>query len=302
VARPSFQADDACGPRRARQRGAVRFAGSSGPATGGVSRVGVLRRGLLAATLLVSLGACSGMGPPAAPSAQLVTASDQTNIQRRAQIRLQLAISYYEQNQLVVALDEVKQSLAIDPTSVDALGVRALIYMEMQETKLADESFQAALKLAPDNPDLVNNYGWFLCQNNRPKESIAYFDKALATRGFQSPVKALNNAGACYLKLRDDEAALAYLQRAMMLEPRNQETNANLARLYLARNDTERARFYSGNMLRSDNLSAASVWVGIKVSRQVGDTDAAASLANQLRRNHSTSREYGLLMRGAFNE
>ncbi|MGI4848271.1 MAG: type IV pilus biogenesis/stability protein PilW [Janthinobacterium lividum] len=260
----------------------------------------------LALPLLGVLGACAGAGGgkavQSAPSEQLATASDQTEVQRRSLIRLQLAIGYYEQGQMATALDEVKQALAINPASVDALGVRALIYMEMEEPKLAEESFQAAMQLAPGNPDLINNYGWFLCQNGRARESLAYFENALKSRAYLSPAKALNNAGVCSLKLGDEAGGQRYLLQALQFEPGNQQTNANLAKLFLSRDDLERTRYYLGNLAKSDNLSADSLWTAIKIERKLGDTAAVSSYANQLRRNYPTSKEYAALLRGAYNE
>ena len=83
--------------------------------------------------------------------AELATSSDQTSGQRRAAIRLQLAIGYFEQRQMEVALDEIKQSLQADPEFADAYGLRALVYMEIGENKLAEDNFLRALKLAPES-------------------------------------------------------------------------------------------------------------------------------------------------------
>lgn len=261
---------------------------------------------LPAVALLALLGACAGngAGPGAqqAPSEQLSTASDQTDNQRRALIRLQLAIGYYEQGQWAVALDEAKQSLAINPQSADAMSVRALIYMEMDEPKLAEESFQAAMKLAPGNPDVINNYGWFLCQNGRARESLTYFETALKSRNYLSPAKALNNAGVCSLKLGDEAGGQRFLMQALQFEPGNQMTNASLAKLFMERKDMERARYYLGNLMKSENLSAESLWTALKIQRQLGDTAGVSSSANQLRRNYPTSKEYAALLRGAYNE
>jgi type IV pilus assembly protein PilF len=146
--------------------------------------------------ILFFLAGCGSMSGESGTS-ELATTSDQTDEQRRAQIRLQLAVGYYQQGQMNVALDEIKQALQSDPNSADAYNMRGLIYMEMGESSLAEDNFLRSLKLAPNNPETTNNYGWFLCQNGREKESIAYFDAALRNRSYQSPAVASNNAGMC---------------------------------------------------------------------------------------------------------
>ena len=42
----------------------------------------------------------------------------------------------------------------------------------------AEASFQKALRLDPTGSELANNYGWFLCQTGRERESLQYFDRA----------------------------------------------------------------------------------------------------------------------------
>ena len=195
--------------------------------------------GAAVATLLAGCGTA----PVAGSQNELPTSSDQTDNQKRARIRLQLAVGYYEQRQMPVALDEIKQALLADPNFADAYSVRALIYMDMGENKLADDNFQQALRLSPNNPDFSNNYGWFLCQNGRERQAMQYFDAALKNRGYQSPEKAFNNAGICSLRLKDKVAAEKFFSQAFQLDPGNPSTNANLSKIYFEQGDYERARF-----------------------------------------------------------
>jgi type IV pilus assembly protein PilF len=260
-----------------------------------------LRPRLIIALLLTLLSACAGIGQNP-PVDDLRNSTDQSDLQRRAQIRLQLAVGYYGQGQLATALDEVKQALQIDPNFADAHGVRALIHMDMDEPQLAEESFQRAMKLAPGNPDFANNYGWFLCENGRARESIAYFETALKSRAYTSPAKALNNAGVCSMRLGDMAAAERYFNEAFKSDPGNADASLNLSRLYYKRDDYQRAHFYVSRVLRAEHAGAAALWMAIKVERKLGDRDAASSLSNQLRRRFPDSREYAALTRGAYDE
>lgn len=261
------------------------------------------QRFLVAAVLatVVLLAGCAS-NQSGGTQAELQTSSDQTDSQKRARTHLQLAIGYYEQRQTNVALDEIKQTLNADPDSSDAYSVRALIYMDMGETRLAEDNFQHAMKLSPNNPDLSNNYGWFLCQNGRPAESIAYFETTLKNRSYQSPAKALNNAGVCSEKLKNNAAAERYFMQAFKYEPGNPSTSTNLARIYYDRHDYERARFYIGRVTKADVLTPDVLWLAIKIEHKLGDRPIEASLATQLRRRHPNSPEYAAYQRGAFDE
>ncbi|GAA4034453.1 type IV pilus biogenesis/stability protein PilW [Actimicrobium antarcticum] len=258
---------------------------------------------MLGILVVFSLAGCVTTGPGVPGSqAELATPSDRTDSQRRAQIRLELAINYYEQRQLPVALDEIKQALQSDPNLSDAYSVRALIYMDMGETKLADDNFQYAIKLAPNNPDLTNNYGWFLCQNGRVAESITYFETTLKSRSYQYPSKALNNAGLCSLKLNNDAAAERYFKQAFQFDPANASAALNLAKLHYGRREYERAQFYTGRLLKADIFSPEVLWLSIRIEHKLGDRTAENSLGTQLRRRYPASTEFATYQRGAFDE
>lgn len=258
------------------------------------------RTGALFAAAVMAAALLAGCAAPALVDQQ--AQSSQSDAQKRARIRLQLAMEYYEQRQLQVALDEIRQALLADAEFSDAYSVRALIYMDLGETRLAQENFLQAIRLAPDNPDLSNNYGWFLCQSDRAAQAIAYFETALKNRAYQSPAKALTNAGVCSMKLQDYDAANRYLLRSFEIDPANPLTNLTLARLLYARGDAEKARFYLNRTIKIDASSADVLWLGVKINRKLGDTLGEMSLAAQLRRRYPDSHEYSAYQRGAYNE
>jgi len=265
------------------------------------------RLSLVALCVAGMLAGCASPGsqPGQSGKAELATASDQTAIQRKVDIRMQLAIGYFEQGQYPVALDEVKLALAADPNHADAYGMRGLIYQQMGEIALAEDNFVRARKLAPNSPDLANNYGSFLCQQGRVKEALPLFDAALNNRSYRSPASAANNAGSCALKIKDYASAERYLLQALQLTPDLPATNANLARVYFEKGDYVRANFFVSRLnkvAKMESLTADVLWLAIKVQHKLGDKDAEAGWVTQLRRHHAGSAEYAAYQRGAFDE
>lgn len=256
---------------------------------------------------LLLLSACAGTGSDlAGDTHELKTLSDQTAAEKRAQIRLQLAVGYYQERKYDIALDEVKQAIAADPDYADAYGVRALIYTAMGEHALADENYRHALRLAPRNPDLANNYGLFLCDaGGKPAEAMTYFESALKNPNYASPVKAMVNAGNCSLKMKNVDAAERYLLDALRYDPDLPATSAGLARVYFERRDYTRAGFFINRLTETaklDTLSADVLWLAIRVKHMLGDRTTEASLAAQLRKRYPGSAEYAAFERGAFSE
>lgn len=257
---------------------------------------------LVCVTLALMLGGCASNSPTASQSDSSTSNSDQTDNQKRAGIRLQLAVGYYQQHQMEVALDEIKRALEAAPNFADAYSMRGLIYMDMGENTLAENDFLTALKLSPGNPDFSNNYGWFLCQTGRERQSISYFEAAFNNRTYESPAKAFNNAGTCSLRLKDKAAALRYFLQAFQHDPANAKTNYNLAGLYYDQRDYERAHFYISRVIKTDVMTADVLWLAIKIEHKRGDKAGEESFATQLRRRYPASTEAAAYERGAFDE
>lgn len=238
-----------------------------------------------------------GGGAPLAGERQ--NDSDQ---RRRASIRLELATGYYQQGNYQQALEELRSALSTDPGFAQAYGMLGLVYMDMNDRVRADESFQRALRLAPDDSELLNNYGWYLCQTERPREAIAQFQAALKNPLYQTPSRPLHNAGICSLRAGDQKGAESYFDQAFRVDPSNPVAMYHLSEIYFKRGELDRARFLSQRLLASYPPSAETLWLGIRVDRRAGDRDSAASLSSQLRRQFPSSREANLLQRGAFGD
>ncbi len=264
----------------------------------------------LAAAALAGCAGAGGAGGAGASDLQgatreLKTASDLTSTDKRASIRLQLAIGYYQEGNYDVALDEIKKAIAADPDSADGYSVRALIYTAMNEMVLAEENYLKATRLAPRNPDLMNNYGLFLCQVGRHQLAMAQFEAALKNPMYQSPAKAMINAGTCAIKNRDYASAERYLLDALRLEPDVGAIHAGLGRVYFQQRDYQRAGFFINRLLaqsKMDAMSADALWLAARVQRKLGEKALETSLVTQLRRRHPGSPEYAAFQRGAFDE
>ncbi len=267
---------------------------------------------LLAAAIAAALAGCAGKSGELANNSglrgntsELKTASDLTSIDKRAAIRLQLAVGYYQEGNYEVALDEVKKALAADPDLSDAYSIRALIYTAMKENVLAEDNYQRAIRLAPRKPDLNNNYGLFLCQTQRYPQGMAQFDIALKNPMYQSPASAMINAGNCAMKMKNLPVAERYLLDALRLAPDLPALQADLARLYYERRDYARAGFFINRLTtvaKPETLPADWLWVAIRVQRKLGDKALEQSLGTQLRRRHPLSPETAAYQRGAFDE
>jgi type IV pilus assembly protein PilF len=254
--------------------------------------------GLLAAAL--ALGGCAGTGGNLAAEDPAMT--EETDARKRARIRMELAVGYFEQGQTTVALEELRQVIAADPSFPDAFNLRGLIYMRMNDARLAEDSFRRAVALNPRDPNTLHNLGWLQCQQRRFDEAQRTFEQALASPVYGDRAKTLMAQGLCHARNNRAPEAERSLARAYELDPGNPVTAYNLALLLFNRAEIERSQFIIRRLNNSELANAESLWLGMRVERRAGDRLAMSQLGEQLRRRFPQSREAAAAERGAFDE
>ena len=256
----------------------------------------------LAWAVLSAIGGCASQ-PGSGPASQdMVTESDEPEGRKRARIRMELAVGYFEQGQTSVALDEVKQVIALDPSFPDAYNLRGLIYMRLNDMRQAEESFRRAVALNPNDANVQHNYGWLLCQQGRFGESQRAFDVAMANPLYAGRAKTLMAQGLCQAKAGRTAEAERSLARSYELDAGNPVTGYNLASLLYRRGDYTRAQFYIRRLNNTDLANAETLWLGIKVERRLNDQVAMQQLGEQLRKRYPQSREATSFERRAFDD
>jgi len=260
--------------------------------------MGGAMKNLMLAILLIFLGGCAGRSSdPLGYTPQ----SEDTESQSRARIHAELAAGYLEMGNYGVALQEATEALKSDPNYVPAHNVLGLAYMELRDDKSAEASFQRALRINGYDPDSNNNYGWFLCQRKREKESVKYFMDALRNPLYTTPEKSWVNAGICARQSGDQKNAEEYFQRAIKLRPNQPQALQHLADMAYGRADFVGAKTYLSRVQRdAGSPSADFLWLALRVERQLGDRNAERSLAFQLQKNFPESREARALAAGKY--
>lgn len=231
----------------------------------------------------------------------LPDSQEESNTRRRARIRVELGANYFQQRNLPVALNELRQAQQIDPSYPQTYSMLGLIYMDMGDKARADENFQQGLRLAPDDSEMQNNYGWFLCQNGQYTQAVEHFNQALRNPLYTTPAKPLRNAGICELRRNDEKSAEAYFLRAFQVDPRDPVAMYQLSELYLKRGDLVQARKYQQRILSMYKPVPEVLWLGLRIERAAGKSDIEASYAAQLRGRFPDSKETALLLSGKYD-
>ncbi len=225
--------------------------------------------------------------------------SDGGRSRESAKIHTELAGVYYQRAQMGVALDEVAKALRADSDYAPAYGVRGLIHMSLREDKEAEASFKKGLRIDKLDSDLQNNYGWFLCQRGREKESVSHFLAALKNPLYRTPGLSYLNAGICSQKVGELKDAEEFYQKALVVQPDMPGALQGMAELSFASGSYNTAKQYFSKMSdRAENLTAEQLWLGVRIHRKLGNRNSEASLGMLLRKRFPDAPETQKLMGG----
>ena len=205
---------------------------------------------------------------------------------RRAEVHTALAGEYYSRGNYTVALAESRMALKDDPTYFPAYNMQGLTFMELREDGPAREAFDQALRISPNNPEVLNNFGWFLCTRNDSARGLAMMQRAAADNMYQSPEKAYLSAGLCLRRMGRLQEAEENLRRAVLIRPDLIGALYNLAALTYERGAYKDAETYLHRFMRLAQPSLDALVLGVNVARKNGDRVAEDSFMQQLRRRY----------------
>lgn len=207
--------------------------------------------------------------------------------------RVALARQYIGQSNWEDAKRNLKAAAAVDDSNAEVYEAFALVYQSTGEYELAEDNFLLAINLDRDFSRARNNYAAFLYSQERYREAEQQLTAVVKDSLYNGRPQAFVNLGLCQLKLFDPRAAEESFLRALSMKRDNTIALLEVAQLRLEADDSRNASLYYDEYRKLvREQSARGLWVGIRVARGTGDTNAESSYALALRSLHSQSPEY----------
>lgn len=261
----------------------------------------LLTTAMLTASLLAACAGNPSVDESASVERSMSQQSSGSDSQKRAQVHAELGKLYLQESRPEIALEQARNAVAADGSYAPAYNLLGLTYMFLGKNELAEQNFRQALRLAGNDPEINNDYGWFLCRTGKPRESLAYFRVAIANPLFQAPLKALLNAGTCSILVKDDRQAEDYLLRALRLERANPGVLYWLADIAYRENRLADAQHRMRELHNGMEPTAETAWLALRIERKLGDREGEARHMGTLRRKFRDSPEYQKMSRGEFD-
>ena len=202
-----------------------------------------------------------------------------------------LGAQYYKNQEYDLARDRLKESLEFKGNDSRTWVALALTYEALGNERLADESYQAAVRFAPRDFDVNNAYAVYLCRTGSAKDARRYFNRAIDAPTNDYAEITLTNAGVCMLQADDYADAEKYLREALARNRNYAEALQQMSLLKLETGEYLSARAFIQRYFSVSEPTALSLATAWEVESKLGDERARNEYFEQLMEEFPDSRE-----------
>ena len=251
----------------------------------------VLRNYFILTIVLLLLSACVSQGEDVPLSEN----------QKAAEINIQLGVRYIGQGEYKLADEKLRRALKQDPKSATANWVFALLQERLGENEVAEKHFRKAISLDPKDSKAHNNYGTFLCKQDRVPEAEKEFLRAVENPLYSEASSAYANAGNCLLKVSDKVKAEEYFRKSLERNAAERSALYQMGVISFEREEYEQASFYFQRYESVAKHNSQSLWFAYQTEVSLGNQVKADDYAYQLKRLFPASQEARLLAESYWN-
>ncbi|EGV20106.1 type IV pilus biogenesis/stability protein PilW [Thiocapsa marina] len=213
-----------------------------------------------------------------------------------AELYVEMAEEYYSRGQTEVAFRRAQQAIEADKNYPKAHVWLAFMYEEMGKPALAATHYERAVRLAPNNSDVLYAFGAYQCREKRYAEADVYFKKALDNPLYATPWVAMTNAGTCAGSAGDAAKAEGYYRAAIAANPGFGPALVKLAELELKRGNMQGAkvyldRYFEPTTVRTPATAREALAAAVTTERALGNRARAAEYEKALRASFPDSPE-----------
>lgn len=225
-----------------------------------------LRIGLLSAVILTS--GCVSNNQPGMYGGNF-------DHEEAARTRMSLGLTYLQNNNYTQAKKNLDKALEFNPRSADVQFAMAYYYQLVGDNLRAEEYYETAIDLAPNNGDIANSYGAFKCQNGEYEKAKAYFFDAINNRLYANAAQTYENLALCAQSQGKLDEAIGYFQDALKHQPARGKSLFLLSELYTVSEQWELAESTLRKYERVAKVTPDSLWLAYEIAKGKGDLETA---------------------------
>jgi len=212
---------------------------------------------------------------------------------------IQLAVAYYDANDMASARRHINNALAIDERNSEVFNILALVHQREGDLDLADEVFRRAIRFDSSNSRARNNYAAFLFEQQRFAEALEQLETVANDTAYEGRAIAFENLGRSALRTGQLEVAANAFERALQLNSNLYVSTLELAQIRFDQGDYVSARTLFNQYLTIKDFysipyTPRSLWVGIQIEGYYQNEEVVDGYVRLLTALYSDSPEFQL--------
>ena len=137
----------------------------------------------------------------------------------KSDARATLGHAYFTEGSTELAIETLLEATRLDRRNARAWHYLALSLVKRGAHVQAEEAFEKAVRLSPEDASVRLNYAYLLQKLGRYEEAIVQLESARADLTYTQPAKVLNNLGMAYLAQERVDESVAVLSEAVYRQP-----------------------------------------------------------------------------------
>ena len=215
--------------------------------------------------------------------------SNQTSInggnfdrEEAARTRMSLGLTYLQNNNYTQAKKNLDKALEFNPRSADVQYAMAYYYQLVGDIQRAEDFYEGAIDLAPENGDIANSFGAFKCQNGQYEQAKAYFFEAINNRLYANAAQTYENLALCAQSQGKLEDAIGYFKEALKHQPARGKTLFLLTESYIISEQWDAAKSTLTKYEKVARITPDSLWLAHEIALGQKDIETAKSYGEML--------------------
>ena len=222
-------------------------------------------------------------------------AHNEQKTKKQAKYLLEIGTSHLANGNNPQAIRYLKNSMLADDTNPVTYNNLALAYYFREKYVLAEENLKKALELEPKYTEAMNNYGRVLIDMRQYQKAISILSKASRDLTYAMPEKTYSNLGYAYYKNKQYDQAYKFLRKSLSMRKNNCFTNTIYAHtLYGQKKYDSSADAFFRNIHLCDkqpDLQQENKYHAAVAFLQINKYNEAIALLEELKDNTSTENE-----------
>ncbi|MCW8929025.1 MAG: type IV pilus biogenesis/stability protein PilW [Gammaproteobacteria bacterium] len=190
-----------------------------------------------------------------------------------ANINTQLGAGYIANGNYERALVKLNKALQLDPKHPMAHNYLGVLYGRLERPDKARSQFNQALKLAPGNSSIQNNYAVFLCEQKEYEHAQKLFKKVLDNPIYDDLANAYQSAAWCAYDNNDIELSEKLYRKALKIDANSLRSLLGLAKVNYKNKVYQYAWNYFERYYKASALDADALWLGINILNNLEKPD-----------------------------